>query len=422
MVAKVIIGTNINGALNYNELKVREGKAECIAINGFIKEANELTFKDKLTRFEDLTAKNRRSKTNTLHISLNFDPSERLTKNHLSDVANLYLQKIGFGKQPYLVYQHFDAAHPHVHIVTISIQEDGKRIALHNIGRNQSEKARKEIEEHFNLVKAESKRSKREELYPLNVQKIVYGKSETKRSISNIVRVTTSTYKYTSLPELNAILNQYNVIADRGTEGTKMFENKGLVYSLLNERREKVGVPIKSSSIYGKPTLAFLERQFKLNEVLRRPYAPPLKASIDNVFVKHESISRQSFSDSLHKKGISVVFRDNKEGVTYGITFVDHNNKVVFNGSDLGKGYGAKSILERLSVNPILTSKSGFDNVKSEKAFANQVHENSVEFKEKSKASSIQIFKELTNPQPDYTSPNELLKRRRRKKKKGYRL
>ena len=57
------------------------------------------------------------------------------------------MEKIGFGEQPYLTYQHFDAGHPHIHIVSVKVRADGSRIDTQNIGRNQSEKARKEIEE-----------------------------------------------------------------------------------------------------------------------------------------------------------------------------------------------------------------------------------------------------------------------------------
>ncbi len=195
------------------------------------------------------------------------------------------MDKIGFGNQPYLVYEHKDAAHPHVHIVTTNIRDDGKRIDIHNIGRNQSETARKEIEKEFGLVKAESKKKDQKEfIHPIDVKKVVYGKSETKRSISNVVGMVTRTYKYTSLPELNAVLKPFNVIADRGKEGSAMHENKGLIYSLIDDKGNKVGIPIKASSIYGKPTLAFLEKQFRLNEALRKPHKNRLKQAIDEAF------------------------------------------------------------------------------------------------------------------------------------------
>lgn len=346
----MITGKSIKGALNYNEQKVLEGNAECIYASGFIKELHDMTFYDKLNRFEDLNDKNRRSKTNTLHISLNFDLTEKLDKETLSNIATVYMEKIGFGRQPFLVYQHLDAAHPHIHIVTTGIEQNGKRISLHNIGRNQSEKARKEIEQEYNLVKAEGKTLKPEQVFGIQPEKVIYGKSETKRSISNVVRMVVQNYKYTSLAELNAVLKQYNVIADRGKEGTKMFEKKGLIYSILDSKGNKIGVPIKASAIYGKPTLPFLEGRFRINEPLRQPHKVKLRDTIDQVLGSQNSMTRNEFTEKLKQQGIYALFRENSGGLTYGITFVDNRFKAVFNGSDLGKSYSAKRILERLSM------------------------------------------------------------------------
>ena len=54
--------------------------------------------------------------------------ADKLSKEKLKEIANEYMQKIGFGEQPYLLYQHHDAGHPHIHIVTTNIKADGKRI------------------------------------------------------------------------------------------------------------------------------------------------------------------------------------------------------------------------------------------------------------------------------------------------------
>ena len=62
------------------------------------------------------------------------------------------MEGIGFKDQPYLVYKHNDSGHPHIHIVSSLITPEGKRIRTQNIGRNQSEKTRKEIEKEFNLI------------------------------------------------------------------------------------------------------------------------------------------------------------------------------------------------------------------------------------------------------------------------------
>ena len=178
-----------------------------------------MNFYQKLQDFEDRNVLNERATTKTLHGSLNFHTTEKMSNDKLKQIASLYMNKIGFGEQPYLVYQHFDAGHPHVHIVSTTIREDGTRINRHNIRRNQSEKARKEIEQLYNLVRSENqKQILKQQIKPVDVAKVVYGKSETKRSITNIVNAVVNNYKFTSLPELNAALKQFNVIADRGKE------------------------------------------------------------------------------------------------------------------------------------------------------------------------------------------------------------
>ena len=114
MVAKVISGKTIRGALSYNENKVAEGMATCILASKFGSEPDHLSFYDKLDTFQNQIRWNPKTKTNILHISLNFDKAENLPVDTLREISSSYMKKIGFGDQPYLVYQHFDAAHPHI--------------------------------------------------------------------------------------------------------------------------------------------------------------------------------------------------------------------------------------------------------------------------------------------------------------------
>jgi len=220
MVVRITSPHSLQRALNYNEQKCQQEKAVCIFAGNYLLEANQMNFHQKMERMQDLIARNERTKkSNTLHISLNFDPSEKMAAGKLTQIAQAYMKKIGFSSQPYLVYQHDDAGHPHIHILTTSIQPDGKRIDTYNIGRNQSEKARKELEKNFGLIPAQGKKAAQAAgIRPIDVQKVFYGKSETHRSISNVLNAVINHFKYTSLAELNAILRQYNVEADRGRE------------------------------------------------------------------------------------------------------------------------------------------------------------------------------------------------------------
>lgn len=351
MVARFVNGKNIRGMLHYNENKVAAGEARLILASGFAGDIDKFNLKQKLQRFEHLTMLNTRVKTNAVHITLNFDEQDKLSNEQLQQITLSYMERIGFGDQPYIVYKHNDAAHMHVHIATVNIKPDGNRIDTHGIGWKLSETARIALETEFGLIEAKGrKNSNTLNIKAANIEKAIYGKTPTKRAITNIVNAVIGTYKFTSLAEFNAILKQFNVIADRGGENTLMREKGGLIYTLINDKGEQVGIPIKASAIYNKPTLANLQKEFDKNFEKRKQYREPLKESIERVFKQYRAITKSTFLTELQKQGINVAFRINDQGYTYGITYIDNQNKVVFNGSDLGKTYSAKAILDRFST------------------------------------------------------------------------
>jgi len=414
MVAKIVSGKNMRGALNYNEQKVQQGKAACILANMFQKDLPHLTFASKLERFSKLHERNRRTQTNTLHISLNFDRTDKLSGKDLQDIAVAYMDKIGFGEQPFLVYEHYDAAHPHIHILTTLIGENGKRIPIHYLGKNQSEQARKAIEKEFGLVEASSRSKAVTDVRAIDIERVIYGKSETKRSISSVVRAVIKSYRYTSLPELNAVLGLYNVRAERGAENSAMYQRRGLLYSIVDAKGNCIGVPVKASAIYGKPKLDFLEKQYKLNEVLRSPHRTTIREVIDKTLMG--VTSKDDFIRALSKEQIIPVFRENAEGRIYGLSFVDCHRQVVFKGSDLGKGYSANSIVSRFQEN----DRSG-SQIRSR--YTSDIPAESNAPSESSKPES-NVFTNILSPEAmDKSNPEAMLKlNRRRRKRKSRRL
>ncbi|MDR6803140.1 hypothetical protein J2Y45_000410 [Dyadobacter sp. BE34] len=276
---------------------------------------------------------------------MNFDPSEKFDKEKLAEISKAYLKGIGFEKQPALVYEHRDAGHPHVHIVTTNIQADGSRISLHNLGRNQSEKTRKEIEIGFGLVKAQERNAQEFRIQPVSI-KVEYGKMETKKAISNVLSRIIKDYKFTTIGELNAVLNLYNVAADIGSPESKIRKNKGILYRVLDKAGNKVGVPIKASDFHFKPTQQNLQKLFVENEVTRQIGHRNIKNSISLVMYGQKNPTLPGLSKNLRRDGIDMVLRRNEQGALYGITFIDHRSKAVFNGSALGKEFGAKGITE----------------------------------------------------------------------------
>jgi hypothetical protein len=426
MVAKITSPKSINRALNYNEQKVNAGKAECLYAGNYLKEANELNFYEKLHRFEFQNSLNM-AKTNTLHISLNFDAKDKLSREKCIEIASNYMEKIGFGGQPYLVYQHHDAGHAHMHIVTSTIQNDGKRINTFNIGKNESQAARKALEVEFNLTPAqrqnrilkEDQISQTFEHRMISAERVHYGKMETKRAIQNVLDVVINQYKYSSMAELNAVLRQCNVMADSGTEESFVYQKKGLYYRALDETGNKIGVPIKASLFYQKPTLNFLNEQFNLNASLKPPLKQHVKVAIDWA-LQGKTLTLSSLEKALQKEGIQTVIRRNEQGLVYGITYIDYKNKVVFNGSDLGKEYSAKGVIERLAqksikrLEPSLLSRPKTTNSLihkrgEQKDFAGE--------KEKNPELEKAIQKIMSPVKENNFLPYHLLQKKRRKKK-----
>ena len=411
MVAIIKTGNSIHNIFNYNENKVKQNVAECIGEGNYPVEVDKMNLTMKLNRLLKQVALNDNVKRNSVHISLNFDPSETasLSKEKLMNIANTYMDKIGFGQQPYLVYQHHDSGHPHIHIVSIKIRENGNRIDTHNIGRNQSEIARKKIEQSFGLIVAEGRRkNQKQELQPITMEKVRYGRIESKKAISNVLNVVLPTYKYSSLPELNAVLQQYNVLADRGSEKSRIFQQKGLVYRILDKNGKAIGVPIKASDFYNKPTLKYLEEKFASNKTGQLHHRNRVKNTIDLALLGSKT-SLSELEKVLKKEGINIILRKNNQGILYGITYVDHTTKCVFNGSVLGKAYSAKAIQERCR----LSTKEMQKNISFD--YATQDHKSVNSNSAIEKLTDILTQSEHVN---NYV-PNQLKGKRKKKKRRG---
>ena len=428
MVAVIKTGNSIHRIFNYNENKVMAKVAECIGAGNYPVDSDKMSLSMKLNRFLKQIELNENVKRNSVHISLNFHPSEsHLSKEKLLEIAETYMEKIGFGKQPYLVYQHHDSGHPHIHLVSIKVRPDGSRIDMNNIGRNQSEPARKAIEKEFELVVAETQKNQKTQLKRVSVSKALYGKSQTKMAIQNVLEAVLNQYRYASLPELNAVLKQYNVMAERGNENSRVFQHNGLLYRILDADGNPVGVPIKASLFYNKPILKYLQEKFRENEAKRTPYKSRVKNAID-MFLSGKKVTLQDLIKALEKQGIHVALRQNDTGLIYGITYVDHQTKCVFNGSILGKQYSAKAIQERCQQKVVPEQK--LPKHSAQEPIGLQPQASAGEAETKAHSNSIQIaapFKEIENildtlMQTEYTSnylPYQLKRKRKKRRRKN---
>jgi len=345
MVARINSGKSIRGILVYNEQKVEQGQAEILLASGFATEIARLDFHQKLFRFRALTQLNARSRTNAMHITLNFHSGDRLDTEKLQQIALEYMEKLGLCEQPFIAYQHFDAAHPHLHIATVLIDRNGDRINTNNMARERSEPARKELELKFGLIAAQGRRLEKEPY--LRVAE--YGSTPTKKQLANITGAVMRGYAYASFEQYRAVLVQFGVHVERGAEDSVMFRKKGLVYSIIGSDGNPVGVPFKASSFYGGATMKELERRFEKNREKRSAFKQGLKERIDGVIDRFSVLRRETLVSQLAREQVALLLRANDAGLIYGVTFVDHRHRTVFNGSDLGKAYAAKVVTAMFS-------------------------------------------------------------------------
>ena len=86
------------------------------------------TIQHCIRSFEPYLAANRRTEKPVIHISLNPHPDDVLTDEQLTAIGQEYMEKMGYGNQPYIIYRHEDIGRPHIHIVSLRIDEQGKKI------------------------------------------------------------------------------------------------------------------------------------------------------------------------------------------------------------------------------------------------------------------------------------------------------
>jgi ribosomal protein L35AE/L33A len=173
------------------------------------------------------------------------------------------------------------------------------------------------------------------------IRKIDYERGDVKRQISNTVRSLLQMYRFQTLGEYNALLGLYNIDV-KHVKGKKFGkEYNGIIYSAKNDKGEIVSNPFKSS-LFGK-TFGFegLIKIMKNNtEIMKTKDITSRSKAAVSAAMKTVN-TREEFENALRSKGMDVVFRTNDAGRIYGVTFIDHENKVVLNGSRLGKEFSA---------------------------------------------------------------------------------
>lgn len=366
MVAKINSGSSLFGALSYNQQKLEKREGKILFSNRIIQDKDgSHNMYLNLKSFEPYLDANKRTEKPVLHISLNPHPDDKLTDEQLSHIAQVYMDKMGYGNQPYLVYKHEDIDRHHLHIVSLRVDENGKKLN-DSFEKRRSEQVRKELEQKYNLIPAE--KQKQSIGLPLNSINIKSG--NVKKQVSNISKALMRDYRFQNINEYRALLNGYGVTVEEVKGEIRGKTYNGLVYSALNKKREKTGNPFKASLIGRDVGYNALQKRISLSkETLKDKKAYNRTKHIVTDLLK-EQPSRKTFEKDLAKNGISVLFRENEDKRIYGVTFIDHREKVVFNGSRMGKEFSANVFHDLFNGNQSDNSKDKDRNIDSESNYS----------------------------------------------------
>lgn len=339
MVAEITAPKSMGKVLGYNFSKVTAGNASVILTSSMSVDANgETNFERALTDMDMRIPSGIRTKKTVFHCSLNPHPDDRLTTDQLQDIAREYMEKMGYGKQPYIVFKHNDIAREHIHIVSLRVDSYGKKLP-YKFEARRSKRITDELERKYGLIPSGNRRS-RHETHAENVLKTADVKQgDVRRQIAAVVRAVLKRYAFRSLGEMNLLLARYRIVAEEVCKEYKGKRYDGLVYAITDDAGEKRMIPLHAGKTGRGAGYAAVARHFEKSKALIKEKAPMLRNAI--VEVMQSSPDKERFSEEMKKRGIDVHIRQNEQGRIYGITFISDEAGIAANGSRLGKGYSA---------------------------------------------------------------------------------
>lgn len=338
MIAKIGKGENLYGAISYNHKKIDSENGQVLLLNK-IPETLDNTYSASYLhqRFEPYLSANIRTEKPVRHISLNPDPADKVSDAQFMEMAQDYMERMGYGKQPYIVYKHTDIERTHIHIVTVCVGIDGKKIS-DSYDHPQSMAICRDLEQKYNLIPAtEKQRTGNEQVF----RPVDYKAGDVKSQIASVVRYLPKYYQYQSIGAYNALLSLFNITAEEVKGELHGQPKNGLVYFALNEQGEKASNPFKASRFGKNAGLDELQNHFAAAK--EKMKTDPAKAVLKNTIeaAMHTATNEAEFKKQLIEQGINTVVRRNDEGRIYGMTFIDHESRTVWNGSALGKNLSA---------------------------------------------------------------------------------
>lgn len=292
MVAKILSKTGTFNAVRYNSNKQSKGSAELIDIKNFkVLKPETMTAADVKNYLKSYSDVNKRVKNPQFHATISCKGRE-YSPEQLKEIGNQYMDKMGYGKQPYIIVFHNDTNNNHIHIVSTRVDSNGKKI-------NDSYENLRSLNAIQEIMKQSISRNNDLDLDVLKAYKF-----ETKNQFISLLKL----HKFEAKEKDNviAIYKMGGKIQDMAVQDLKL-------------------------NVASKKGISDLKQEFNnLSGADKRIY-PVFNSNNEIVTYKSE------FTEQLKNKNIDVVFHFSESKKPFGYTVIDNNRKEVFKGSSISK-------------------------------------------------------------------------------------
>ena len=338
MIAKISSSANLAGALGYNFKKVVSGDASVLLAEGlYANPGGGYTMEEVLSDMQAAIPKMCRTKNVVFHCSLNPHPDEKLSDEQLTQIAQEYMQALGYGEQPYIVFKHNDIEREHIHIVSLRVNSAGEKIN-DKFENRRSKRITDLLERKYGLIPSTPTKEQRTNA-PASQENLT--SNNIRSEIAQTLRGILTHYHFCSLGEFKAILGAYQLTVEEVKNTYRGREYNGLVYAPTDEAGNKLCPPIHASKIGRGVGYAAVQHKMKQSKQSIKPFIAGVRQRVLAV-MRTSPRSEEGLLDRLEKSELSCIIRKSEGGRIYGITFIDDNLGIALNGSRLGKGYAAK--------------------------------------------------------------------------------
>ena len=322
---------SMDGTITYNQRKVEKGVARVLcAVN--IPSAFPEDVRETFARYEN---RNRMSQDVSFQLSINPDPSrpeERLSDQEARELASALMKGLGYGSQPYVVYEHRDIDRVHYHVVSIRTNWEGRKINDYR-EKYRCRQLLKQYAQRFHYKVGGEDGTKKEAVRVRSVRFDPKAGDICNQYLS-LFREAVD-YRFCTLPQLKAVCASKGLIMD--TRDTPVGPD------IVLQGADASGKPV-ARMISGQEMKENLYGLYESRAYVNKRLAPVSRSERSSLarqvsYALTHSRSEESFLSMLSRRGIHASVFRSREGNIYGATFVDDRSKAVFGRArDGGRG------------------------------------------------------------------------------------